>query len=375
MWLKSIELEGFRNYVHCSCGLDSGINVVAGENAQGKTNLLEAVYYLAGARSFRTRSDKELIRMDSGEASVRGTVVSAIREQEIRIDLSRRERKKIFVNGVRLKSGSELAGRLCCVLFSPDDLELIRGQSSARRRFIDLAISQLRPQYAAALAEYHRILEQKSRILKDWHEKPSLLDVLDDYSLALAKQGAILIRYRAAWCRKVAEKAALFHGEISGRDERFSVAYRTVSTIPEPMGMGNRELFEAILEHQETHRQAELESGQCLTGPHKDELIPEIEGLPAGKFASQGQARTAALSLKLAEWELAREDLGESPILLLDDVLSELDMQRQDYVLNCIGGGQVMISCCGSEELRRKTGGSVIQVNAEFRTQTSPFRP
>lgn len=362
MQLKSVELQGFRSYGHASCELDGGINVIAGQNAQGKTNLLEAVYYLAGARSFRTRSDRELIRVGEEEAAVRGSLISGGREQSIDIYLSRRERKKIFVNGVKMKSSGELAGRLCCVLFSPDDLELVRGAASARRRFIDLAICQLRPQYAAALAEYNRILEQKSRILKDWREKPSLLEVLDDYSLNLAKQGAILIRYRAAWCRKAAEQAALFHGEISGRDERLTVRYRTVSTIPEPLGMSAKELFEALLLHQDMHRQAELDSAQCLTGPHKDELIMEIAELPANRYASQGQARTAALALKLAEWELAKDDLGESPVLLLDDVLSELDMLRQDYVLNCIGGGQVLITCCGSEELRKKTGGRVIQV-------------
>ena len=362
MILRRLELLGFRSYHAAACSFDPGINVIAGLNAQGKTNLLEGVYYLASARSFRTRTDKELIRMDEDQAAVRGELISGDREQLIDIYLSRRERKKIFVNGVKQKTAAGLSGRFCCVLFSPDDLELVRSGAAARRRYMDLAISQLRPQYAETRAEFNRVYAEKSRILKDWRERPDLLEVLDDYSLSMARLGSTLIRYRAAWCRRAAEAAQRLHREISGRDERLRAGYVTVSSLEDPLGLSQSQILDGLLAHQERHRQAELDSGQCLSGAHKDDISLEIGGMNAGKFASQGQARTAALALKLAEWEIARDDLGESPVLLLDDVLSELDSLRQDYVLNSIGGGQVFITCCASEEVRRKTGGRVIYV-------------
>ena len=362
MILNSLELLGFRSYHAASCSFDPGINVIAGLNAQGKTNLLEGVYYLSGARSFRTRVDKELIRLGEDSANLRGNLLSGGREQLIDIYLSRRERKKIFLNGVKQKNAEALSGRFACVLFSPEDLELVRGGPAERRKYMDLAICQLRPQYARTLGEFNKVYAEKSRILKDWRERPDLLEVLDDYSLRLARLGAALIRYRAAWCRKAGEAAQRLHGEISGRDERLKAAYVTVSSIDDPLELSQNELLDALLLHQEKHRQAELDSGLCLSGAHKDDIRLEIGGLPAGKYASQGQARTASLALKLAEWELARSDLGESPVLLLDDVLSELDALRQDYVLNSIGGGQVLITCCASEEVRRKTGGRLIYV-------------
>ncbi len=362
MILNSLELMGFRSYHAASCSFDPGVNVIAGLNAQGKTNLLEGVYYLAGARSFRTRTDRELIRMGEDQASVRGKLISGDREQLIDIYLSRRERKKVFINGVKQKNTSSLSGRFACVLFSPEDLGLVRGSPAERRRFLDLAISQLRPQYAQTLGEFTRVYGEKSRILKDWRERPDLLEVLDDYSLSMARLGAVLIRYRAAWCRRAGEAAERLHAEISGREEKLRVGYTTVSSIEDPLEMNQSQLLEALLLHQEKHRQAELDSGPCLSGAHKDDIALSIGGLPAGKYASQGQARTASLALKLAEWELAKSDLGEAPVLLLDDVLSELDQVRQDYVLNSIGGGQVLITCCASEEVRRKTGGRLIYV-------------
>ena len=362
MILNALELMGFRSYHAAACSFDPGINVIAGLNAQGKTNLLEGVYYLAGARSFRTRTDRELIRLGEEEAAVRGKLFSGNREQLVDIYLSRRERKKIVVNGVRQKNAEALSGRFACVLFSPEDLELVRGTPASRRRFLDLAISQLRPQYAQTLSEFQKAYAEKSRILKDWRERPDLLEVLDDYSLSLARLGAVLIRYRAAWCRRAGEAAERLHAEISGREEKLRVGYTTVSSIEDPLELSPSQLLEALLLHQERHRQAELDSGLCLSGAHKDDIRLEIGGLSAGKYASQGQARTASLALKLAEWELARSDLGESPVLLLDDVLSELDQVRQGYVLNSIGGGQVLITCCASEEVRRKTGGRVIYV-------------
>jgi DNA replication and repair protein RecF len=362
MIVKNIELEGFRNYRSGSCLFDPYVNIITGFNAQGKTNLLEAVYYLAGARSFRTRSDRDIINLEGDYAYVRSMINTGGRDQFIDIYLSRRERKKIFVNGVKMKNAAGLAGRLCCVLFCPEDMEIVKGGSAERRRFMDLAICQLRPKYSEALSEFNRLYEHKTRILKDYKDKPEILDVLDDFSLNMAKQGAELIKYRADWCEKAREMAAQIHEDISGKREKLVIEYKTVSNIDKPLNYSSKELFERLLEHQEKHRTAEIESGQCLSGAHKDDINIEIDGVPASKYASQGQIRTAALSLKLAEREICFEDTQEYPVLLLDDVLSELDEKRQDYVLNCITGGQVFISCCAGNEIISKTGGKVIKI-------------
>lgn len=364
MRINRIELQGFRNYRETGCGFAPDVNVITGQNAQGKTNLLEAVYYLAGARSFRTRSDRDIIGFDAQEAVLRGEISGEDRDRRIEIILSRRERKKIFSNGVKLKSASELSGTLCCTLFAPDDLELMKGGAAARRKYMDLAICQLRPKYADILSTFSRIYEQKTRILKDFPERPDMLEVLEDFNLNLARCGAELVRYRASWCVRAAEAASRIHGEISGRGESLSMGYQTVKEIEDPMKMTLCELTEALLRQQARLRQAELDAGQCLAGVQKDDIRLMIDGTEAGKFASQGQLRTGALSMKLAEWEICRDETGSSPVLLLDDVLSELDPVRQDYVLNSIQGGQVLITCCDEGEVQRKTGGKVIRVES-----------
>ncbi len=362
MRVDRIELRNFRNYRDAACDFDPQVNVVTGRNAQGKTNLLEAVYYLAGARSFRTRSDRDVIHLEETDAALTGMVASEVREQQIDIYLSRRDRKRIFVSGVRMKSAAELSGRFACTLFCPGDLDLVKGGAAERRRYMDLAVSQLRPRYAELLSGFHRVYDQKVRILRDYRDRQDMMDTLDEFSLNLAKYGAELIRYRASWCARAAEAAAEIHGEISGGGEKLRMVYRTVPEIEEPLDMSVRELTDALLRQQERLRRAEIEAGQCLAGVQKDDILLRIDGSEAAKFASQGQIRTAALSMKLAEWSICRSELGSSPVLLLDDVLSELDAVRQDYVLNSIRGGQVLISCCDEEEVVKRTGGRIIRV-------------
>jgi DNA replication and repair protein RecF len=337
-------------------GFDKGINVITGGNAQGKTNLLEAIYFLSCARSFRVRGDKDLINFDCNFARIEADVSALRRDTNIEVRMHRERRRQIFFNGVRQASAAEMPERLGVVLFSPDDLEIIRGGPAARRRFMDQAISQLRPKYANALSEYGRIYEHKTRILRDWREKPSLLETLDDFSLRMAKISSELIYYRSSWCERLDEEASAMHAEISGVNEKLKLSYKTVSTVDDPRGMKPSELFPLILRHQESHRQAEIDSGLCLTGAHKDDIEVEIGGNSAKTFASQGQVRTAALSMKLAEREISSTDRGDTPVLLLDDVLSELDERRQDFVLNRIGGGQVFITCCEDKSCMQRMG-------------------
>lgn len=360
MRIEKIVLNGFRNYEWETAEFSPETNVICGSNAQGKTNLLEAVYLLSTGRSFRTRFDRELVGFGYSEGEILAEVFSRDRQQTVNLRFRPGQAKRITVNGVK-KTAGELSDTVNTVLFCPDDLNLIKEGAAVRRRLLDNAIAQIRPRYGEILTEFNRLYEHKTRILKDWREKPSLLDTLDEFSDGMARASANLIRYRAAYSARLNQTAPAIHREFSGNREELSISYLTVSTVKDPCA-GVKEIYYDICEHQERHRQAELESGQCLTGAHKDDLEISINGRSARSYASQGQTRTAALSLKLAERELLQAETGESPILLLDDVLSELDQKRQEFVLNRIGGGQTLISCCEDAEISRRTGGRVLWV-------------
>ena len=357
MILTSIALEDFRNYHSFQTQFSPGVNVIYGENAQGKTNLLEAAAYLSTARSHRARFDRELISFCAETARVQAQIQGEDRTFLLEARLGRGVRRQLFSNGVRLKTAAELSGILNTVLFCPEDLSLIRAGAAERRRFLDDCICQLRPRYAAALTEYRRLYEHKTRILRDHEEKPSLLDTLEEFNVQMAQVGAVLIHYRAHFIRRLRERAAAIHSDFSGGREVVDLDYRTVSTVTDPQAPV-RDLLEALLEHQHSHRRAELEAKQCLSGPHKDDLILEIDR----QFASQGQTRTAALSLKLASREIFFQETGEWPVLLLDDVLSELDERRRNFVLERIDGGQVFITCCEQSGLERLEKGQVFHI-------------
>ena len=345
MKLRRIALDGFRNYTDFTADFSPGVNVIWGENAQGKTNLLEAIGFLSGARSHRARGDKELISFHRDRGTIIAEVTSRGRDFLLEVQLFRGARRRLFVNHVKCKTAAELGGIVQTVLFCPEDLALIKAGAAERRSFLDHAICQLRPRYAEALAQYSKLLDHKTRILRDWEKHPSLLDVLEDFNEAMARAGALVIHYRAHFVRKLAEKAAQIQTEFSGGRETLALHYATVSTVRDPLGP-TVELYEDLRRHQDSHAKAERDARSCLSGPHKDDLVARINGQPARQYASQGQTRTAALSLKLAERELFRDDTGQWPILLLDDVLSELDARRQDFVLRRITGGQVILTGC-----------------------------
>lgn len=345
MKLRRIALDGFRNYTDFTTDFSPGVNVIWGENAQGKTNLLEAIGFLSGARSHRARGDKELISFHRDRGTITAEVTSRGRDFLLEVQLFRGARRRLFVNHVKCKTAAELGGIVQTVLFCPEDLALIKAGAAERRSFLDHAICQLRPRYAEALAQYSKLLDHKTRILRDWEKHPSLLDVLEDFNEAMARAGALVIHYRAHFVRKLAEKAAQIQTEFSGGRETLALHYATVSTVRDPLGP-TVELYEDLRRHQDSHAKAERDARSCLSGPHKDDLVARINGQPARQYASQGQTRTAALSLKLAERELFRDDTGQWPILLLDDVLSELDARRQDFVLRRITGGQVILTGC-----------------------------
>lgn len=361
MRIDRLELVSFRNYTTLAADFDGRCNVIFGENAQGKTNLLEAVYYLSCGKSLRARNDREMIRFGDEAASLTATVQARDREFRVRAELFRGRRRKLSVNGVAASSGAALSRVYHTVFFSPEDLMLIREGAAARRRFMDGALCQLRPRYAEALASYTRAYEHKTRILRDAEDHPDLLNALPEFNAQLVHLGAVLIHYRAQFAQALSRYAAAHHRECSGGREQLDIAYQTVSTVTDPLAEP-RQIARQLQAHMDAHQTAERASRLCLSGPHKDDLAVSIDGREARQYASQGQTRTAALAMKLAEREIYYHAAGEYPVLLLDDVLSELDPRRQEFVLNRIEGGQVFITCCEDDRLPQMLGGNVFHV-------------
>ena len=346
MRLNELNLRDFRNYQEESFRFEAGVNLIVGNNAQGKTNLLEAISYVGSGKSFRAQKTSEMVRFGADFADIDAKIFSQNRDQELRYVLFSASRpRQIWRNGSRKKSSGELAGVLPSVLFCPEDLMVLKTGAASRRRLGDHALCDLRPNYEAALTEYNRILDQKNRILKDHFDYPHLLDILPEYNTRLCQVGALLISYRARFYDSLGKAAAGYHGQFSGGAEEFHLQYKTVSTVTDPFAPVAK-LTEELMAHQESHYRAELESAQCLTGPHKDDFTVTLSGIDLKSYGSQGQTRTAAISLKLAQRELMAREWGEEPVLLLDDVLSELDQGRQDFILNQIVSGQVFITCC-----------------------------
>lgn len=362
MRIDRLELESFRNYRRQVVDFDQRCNVIFGENAQGKTNLLEALVYLSCGKSPRSRTDREMISFDASAARLCAKVFARERDFQVQIDLFRDRRRKMSVNQVPAKNNTALSEVYNTVFFCPEDLFLIREGAAVRRRFMDTALCQLRPRYAAALAEYNRTYDHKTHILRDSEERPDLLDTLPDFNERLVRFGAVLIHYRQQFAIRLGEYAALHHWECSGGKENLSIQYQTVSSITDPAA-DVAVLTEQLRQHMASHQAAERASRLCLSGPHKDDLLVSINGREAKNFASQGQTRTAALAFKLAEREIYKNVTGEYPVLLLDDVLSELDPRRQEFVLNRINGGQVFITCCEDDRLPQLLGGKVLHVH------------
>ena len=360
MRLDTIRLRDFRNYQDTQLEFSPGVNLIVGDNAQGKTNLLEAIAFLGSGKSFRAQKNGEMIRFGADFADISGNVYAHERQQSLRWVLFTGSRpRQIWQNGVKKKTAGEIAGVLPTVLFCPEDLMVLKAGAAQRRRLGDHALCQLRPNYDAALAEYNRILDQKSRILKDHFENPALLEILPEFNLRLCQVGALLISYRSRFYDSLGQAAARYHGQFSGFAEEFSLQYKTVSTVTDPFAPV-AQLTEQLQEHLQSHYRAELETASCLTGPHKDDFCVTLSNIDLKSYGSQGQTRTAAISLKLAQRELMGREFGEEPVLLLDDVLSELDPGRQDFVLNQIVSGQVFITCCEPGRFTRL--GKTIQI-------------
>ena len=342
MILKSLKFENFRNLAPTTIELSENISLFTGENAQGKTNVLESVFYLSTLRPIRPGHDRELIRFGAESALIEAVGTANGREHTIRIVLSANGRRRISVNGVAVKKISDYSGSVKSVLFCPEDLQIVKDAPSLRRRTVDLALVQLRERYRTALSEYNSLLKQKNTVLRE--KDHSLYGMLSVYGAGLANAGAVVVSLRKKYCDALSAQARIVAEELSSGRDSLSIEYRPPSGV-DPDAQST-DIAAALAEGISSHLSREKEAGTTLYGPHRDDLDILINGRSARTYASQGQARTAVLSMKLAEREIFLKNTGEYPILLLDDVLSELDASRREYVLNRINSGQVIITSC-----------------------------
>lgn len=362
MTVQEINLYNFRNFQAEHIELSPSVNIFCGENAQGKTNLIESLFFLSCLRPLKNGSERDLIRFGESEARVSARV-QGLKEDELTVCLFAASRRQTYKNKVKIAKVSDFAGILKTVTFSPDDLMIIKEGAAGRRRLIDIPLCQLFPRYYAALVSFNRCLEQKNRILKGYEENPALLQILPEYNKKLIEHGAEIIFFRTLYVKKLADHARLISDSLSSSRDRLEVRYRSLSNI-EDTCVPLAKLKALYSEHLESHGAAEIASRSCLSGPHKDDLDVIINGQSAKSFASQGQTRTAILSLKLAERDIFYQECGQYPVLLLDDVLSELDGERQKFVLNRILQGQVVVSsCCIPSDLAVK-GGRVFRIES-----------
>lgn len=351
MIIKSIELQNFRNYEDLNISFDEGTNIFYGDNAQGKTNILEAAYLSGTTKSHKCSKDKEMIRFGEQEAHIRTVVVKKDKEYQIDMHLKNNRSKGIAINKVPIKKASELFGILNMVFFSPEDLNIIKNGPAERRRFLDSELCQLDKIYLSDLTTYNKILNQRNKLLKDMFYRPDLKDTLPVWDMQLVETGRKIIRRRKQFVDELNEIVHDIHYRISGEKEDLLLQY-------EPS-------IEDIFFEDELSRVKERDMRQCMTsvGPHRDDLLFSIGEVDIRKFGSQGQQRTSALSLKLSEIELVKRSIHDTPVLLLDDVLSELDSNRQNYLLNSIHDTQTLITCTGLDEFVKNR----FQINKIFK--------
>lgn len=341
MNIRSIELKNFRNYENLEISFDEGTNILFGDNAQGKTNILEAAYMSGTTKSHKGSRDREMIRFGEEEAHLKTVVVRGGREYQIDMHLKKNRAKGIAIDKIPIKKASELFGILNIVFFSPEDLNIIKNGPAERRRFLDSELCQLDRIYLADLTNYNKILAQRNKLLKDMIYRPSLSDTLPVWDMQLIETGKKIIRRRKQFVDELREIVSDIHYRISGGKEELFLKY-------EPN-------IDDIFFEDELSRAKKKDKKLCQTsvGPHRDDLLFSIGDVDIRKYGSQGQQRTSALSLKLSEIELVRKSISDTPVLLLDDVLSELDSSRQNYLLNNISDTQTIITCTGLDEFVR----------------------
>lgn len=338
MYIESIQLKNFRNYENLELSLDQGTNIFYGDNAQGKTNILESVYLCGTTKSHRGSKDRDLIRFGEEDAHIRMMVMKDGLSYKIDMHLRKNKAKGAAVNGLPIHKARELFGIVNLVFFSPEDLNIIKNSPGERRRFLDLELCQLDQIYLTDLAGYNHIVNQRNRLLRDLYMNPGLKDTLDVWDMQLVQYGRKIIEKRQEFVEELNAVIHDIHRKLTGGDEALEVLYEP-SARPESFG-----------EIMEKNRERDIRMKLTSSGPHRDDLCFLANGIDIRKYGSQGQQRTAALSLKLSEIYLVKKKIKDTPVLLLDDVLSELDGNRQTYLLDSIHDIQTLITCTGLDE-------------------------
>lgn len=349
MIIRSLELSNFRNYSDLMMEFDSGINILYGDNAQGKSNILEAIYVSATTKSHKSSKDKDIVNFKEEEAHIRTYLEKEGIQTRIDMHLRKNKSKGIAIDGIKIKKAAELLGILNVIFFSPEDLSIIKNGPSERRRFVDMELCQLDNFYLYNLNHYNKIVNQRNKLLKDLSVNPSLKETLNIWDMQLVSFGSKIIERRQSFISQLNEIISEIHNNLSGGREKLKIQYEPEVTIEE---------YEDKLS---ASQEKDIKLKMTTVGPHRDDfsfLVTKVdengeyvdETIDIRKFGSQGQQRTAALSLKLSEIELVKRITKDTPVLLLDDVLSELDSNRQNYLLNSIGNIQTIITCTGLDE-------------------------
>lgn len=338
MIIKSLELENFRNYDSLHLNFDEGTNILYGDNAQGKTNVLEAIYVSATTKSHKGSKDKEIINFSKEESHIRTFLSKGDIEYRVDMHLRKSKSKGIAINGQKLKKAAQLLGLLNVVFFSPEDLSIIKNGPSGRRSFVDMELCQLDKYYLYNLNQYNKIINQRNRLLKDFYFNPDLKDTITVWDSQLVSYGKHIIEAREKFVEQLNGIICQIHKNLSGGKEELKIVYEPDVSCDN---------FEKQLSYS---MEKDIKLKFTGVGPHRDDFGFMVNGIDIRKYGSQGQQRTAALSLKLAEIELVKQITKDSPVLLLDDVLSELDSNRQNYLLNSIGNIQTIITCTGLDE-------------------------
>ena len=353
MFIESLELHRFRNLEDFTLKPGPQVNLILGENGQGKTNLLEAVWLCTGGKSFCGAKQEELPRFGEASCALDLAVQTSLRKKTLHMGLGKKRSWK--VNGVELRKKADFAGNFICVAFSPNHLSLISGAPEKRRSYADAALCQSNRHYLDQLSWYKSYLMQKNALLKK-EMKPSERDfLLDSYDARIAESAAVVFEARSRYVEEIARRAVPLYEQLSGGREKFTMAYRP--------GARNLEAG-AFLEELREARETDLRFCFSSKGPHKDDIQILLDGRSAKAFGSQGQKRSAVLALKLAEASLLEDQTGESPVILLDDVLSELDLKRQDYLLNHIDSRQIFVTACEEQKSSALTGGRIFYIDS-----------
>ncbi|AKA71246.1 DNA replication/repair protein RecF [Clostridium scatologenes] len=343
MYIKYLQLINFRNYKELNIELNKNINVFIGNNAQGKTNILESIYYCSIGKSPRTNKDKELINWNGKEAYINLYVSKDRIDKKIEIKIFKEGKKGVNVNSIKVNKISDLMGVFNVVMFSPEDLKIVKESPSHRRKFLDIELCKLSKKYYFNLVQYNKVLNERNVVLRKWDKKN--LDMLQVYDEQLSKYGAYIVKTRNHYVKKLTEKGIIIHRNITSGSENIEFNY-----ITSVKSIDNSE--EEILNLLENNRLKDFEKRITSFGPHRDDFSIKINGVDTRSYGSQGQQRTSVLTIKFASLEIIKETIGEYPVLLLDDVLSELDSNRQKYILNSISDIQTFITCTGIEDIK-----------------------